>query len=348
MRIPATGDFYRAGRWVRERLGSKALILLYHRVADLKQDPQLLAVTPEHFAEHLEILRGYGRPMPLQGLIAALRNGRLPRRAVVVTFDDGYADNLSCAKPLLERYGTPATAFVTAGYIGSTREFWWDELERLILEPGRLPEVLRMGIRGSVYQWALGEASDYSEESYRQHRRWNVEQKNDPCPRQHLYRSLCSLLRALSDGERRSALDELLAWAGAECVSRPAHRTLSADEVVRLADGNLVEIGAHAVTHPVLSGLPAELQRTEIGQSKARLEEILGGEVSGFAYPFGTRSDYTQETVEMVREAGFMSACSNFPGVVRNGVNPYELPRYLVRNWPGEQFAQRLGEWLRN
>jgi len=141
-------------------------------------------------------------------------------------------------------------------------------------------------------------------------------------------------------------LDELLAWAGAESVSRPTHRTLSPDEVVCLADGNLVEIGAHAVTHPVLSGMPAGLQRTEIRQSKTWLEEILGRGVSSFAYPFGTRSSYTQETVGMVREAGFMSACSNFRGLVQNGVNPYELPRYLVRNWPGEDFAHRLREWL--
>ena len=348
MRIPGTGKLYRVGRRIKARFGSQVLILLYHRVADMKLDPQLLAVTPEHFSEHLEILRKYSRPMSLQGLIVALRNGCIPRRAVVVTFDDGYADNLHSAKPLLERFDIPATAFVTAGHIGSKREFWWDELERLILEPGRLPEGLRININGSVCQWTLGEASDYSEESYRQHRRWNVEQKHDPCPRHGLYRLLCPLLLPLSDGERRYVLDELLAWAGAEFVSRPTHRTLSPDEVVRLADGNLVEIGSHTVTHPVLSGMPAGLQRTEIRQSKARLEEILGRGVSSFAYPFGTRADYTKETVGIVRESGFMSACSNFRGLVQNGVNPYELPRYLVRNWPGEQFAHRLREWLRN
>jgi len=348
MRIPRTGDLYRVRRWIKKRLEPKGLILLYHRVADLKPDPQLLAVSPEHFAEHLEILRRYSRPMSLQRLIVALRNGCLPRRAVVVTFDDGYADNLYLAKPLLERYDIPATAFVTTGYIGSKREFWWDELECLLLEPGRLPEVLRVNINGNVSQWVLGEASDYSEECYHRHCCWNVEQGNDPCPRQRLYRSLCPLLLPLSDGERRSVLDELQVWAGTEFVSRPTHRTLSAEEVVHLAEGNLVEIGAHAVTHPVLSGMPADLQRTEIRQSKAWLEEILGRGVSSFAYPFGRRSDYTKETVGMVREAGFMSACSNFPGFVQNGVNPYELPRYLVRNWPGEQFTDRLRRWLRN
>jgi len=348
MSIPGMRNFYRAGRWIKRRFGSKVLIVLYHRVADLQLDPQLLAVTPEHFAEHLEILRSYSHPMSFQELLVALRNGRLPRRAVVVTFDDGYADNLYYAKPLLERYDIPATAFLTAGYIGSQREFWWDELERLMLEPGRLPETLRVNINGSVCQWALGGAADYSEESYRQHQRWNVKHKDDPSQRQRLYRSLCPLLRPLSEGERRSVLDELLAWAGADSVSRPTHCALSPNEVVRLADGDLVEIGSHTMTHPVLSGMPVGTQQAEIRQSKARLEEILGREVSSFAYPYGSLSDYTQETVGIVHEAGFASACSNFHGLVQTGINLYELPRCLVRNWPGEQFAQLLRAWLPN
>lgn len=120
----------RAGRWLLERRGAVA-ILLYHRVAHLESDPQQLAVTPARFEEHLRVLRDTCTPVELADVPRLLRAARLPRRPVAVSFDDGYRDNLLAAKPLLERHGVPATVFVASGYVGSGREFWWDELDRL-------------------------------------------------------------------------------------------------------------------------------------------------------------------------------------------------------------------------
>src|SRR5262249_41133353 len=152
--------------------------------------------------EQLEVIRRYGFPVRLQQLVGALRDSKVPNRAVVVTFDDGYADNLHQAKPLLERYDIPATVFVTVGQVGSRREFWWDELDRLLLQPGTLPAKLCLSSNGSVYEWGLGEASTYPEEDYRRDRGWHVERQDDPSPRQHLFRSLHDRLRLLPDAER--------------------------------------------------------------------------------------------------------------------------------------------------
>jgi len=150
----------------------------------------------------------------------------LPRRAVVVTFDNGYSDNLYNAKPLLERYDIPATIFVTTGCIGREREFWWDELERLLLQPGTLPETLRLSINGNPCQWELGETAHYSEDDCRHHRSWNVG-KDDPTARQCLYRSLYQRLLPLSEEEREKVLDELGRWAGTEPRARSTHHVLS-------------------------------------------------------------------------------------------------------------------------
>jgi peptidoglycan/xylan/chitin deacetylase (PgdA/CDA1 family) len=333
-------------RWLKNRVSPGSLILLYHRVVELPSDPQLLCVTPKHFAEHLEILRKQCRPIRLQQLAEASRNGNLPHLTVAVTFDDGYADNLYNAKPTLERYDMPATVFVTTGKMGNEREFWWDELERLLLQPATLPETLRLSINGSTHQWDLGKVPYDCEEEYQSYRRWNVLKQDDPTPRQRLYRSLCQLLRPLLECERGKVLDELLAWTGAESVGRPTHRTLSYDEVTCLGKEGLIDIGSHTVTHPVLSALSTAAQRTEIQRSKARLEEILGRPLTSFAYPYGTQSDYTAETTFMVRDAGFTCACSNFPAIIVGGTDRFQLPRLIVRDWDGEAFAHRLGEWL--
>ena len=74
------------------------MILLYHRVIELPPNPYLLAVSPNHFAEHLAVLRKYAQPISLRELVNGLRRGRLLRGAVVIKFDDGYFHNLIYAK----------------------------------------------------------------------------------------------------------------------------------------------------------------------------------------------------------------------------------------------------------
>ncbi|MGH7792840.1 MAG: polysaccharide deacetylase family protein, partial [Thermodesulfobacteriota bacterium] len=164
MNKPGIGRMQRAIEWFSYRFTVKGLILMYHSINEWSSDPWSLSVTPSHFAEHLEVLQKYGRPMQLQQFIRKHRFGITPRNVVVVTLDDGYADNLINAKPLLEHYNIPATVFLTTGYIGSQREFWWDELDRLFLQPGKLPEVLCLKINGSSYEWKLDNGGYYSEE----------------------------------------------------------------------------------------------------------------------------------------------------------------------------------------
>ncbi len=335
MRLPGQATLQRITDRVRARLAGGALILLYHHVADLPTDPERLGVSPRHFAEHLEVVRRQGRPVRLQELVR--RGGPPPPRAVAVTFDDGYRDNLLAARPLLERHDVPATVFVTAGYLGRGREFWSDELERALLGPGPLPATLDLLIDGRRHRWTLGEAAGggAGPETARSG------------PRHRLYRSLHRLLRPLPDEAREPMMDALLAWAGAAPEVRESRRMLDEGEVARLAEGGLVEVGAHTLTHPVLAAVGAGRQEAEIRGSKARLEAILGRPVTSFAYPYGYRTDYTGRTVGLVKRAAFACACAAFPGLVWAATDPFQLPRLAVPDGDGEALARQLHRWWR-
>ena len=323
------------------------IILLYHRVADVTQDPFELCVTPGNFSEHMDVLRAIGNPISLSQLNACLRDHKLPRRGILVTFDDGYSDNLYNAKPILDRYEVPATVFVAGAYVGFRGEFWWDELEKLLLRPGALPEYLEFKSNGTPFKFKLGEsAMFYSDEQHLQHRSWNFREKTLPSERHALYLNLYNVLRPLPTAERGEALEVIRGWSGCTSGPREAYRPMTAGEVQRLRDGKLIEVGAHTNSHPVLSQLPLDTQREEISGSKSLLEDILDQPVTSFAYPYGGDADYTAETVGAVREAGFESAFSTTAGLVGKQSEPFRLPRYGVRNWNGDAFARRIRRLL--
>jgi peptidoglycan/xylan/chitin deacetylase (PgdA/CDA1 family) len=332
-------------RWVQSRTKPGPLVLAYHRVTDLPFDPHLLAVTPERFREHLQVLNGHARPLSLNEVATSLRRGEAPDRGVVLTFDDGYADNLHEAKPLLEKFNTPATVFVATGYFERPQEFWWDELEGLLLHPGKLPGQLVLQVGGERKTWQLNNTQVYTQEDYNRLRGWNVRLHSDPTPRHRLYRDLHERFRNLSAAEQSIALDGIRHWSGKPGKVRDTHARCNPKEVVELAQGSLVEVGAHTVTHPALSTLPREAQQVEIQRSKDDLEELLGQPVRSFSYPFGTPNDYARTSVELVKTAGFTTACINSPGLVRKQTDPYCLPRVIVRNWTGEQFLRLLKLW---
>jgi peptidoglycan/xylan/chitin deacetylase (PgdA/CDA1 family) len=315
MRVPGRHRISEAIINVRKRFSRSATILLYHRVTELAADPQLLSVAPSRFAEQLEVLRRDASPLPLSELTSIMRDGRqLPRRAVAVTFDDGYADNYLEAKPLLERYDIPATVFVTSGQVGSPQEFWWDDLERLLLT----------GPDGA------------------NHAGWHIERPDDPTSQHERYRRLSEELRNAVDTVRQATLHRLAEQTGKGFQGRASHRAMTESEVLDLARSGLIEVGAHTVTHPVLSRADPLTQRNQIAGSKSDLERILGKPVSSFAYPYGGRQHYTRETVEIVRSLGFSRACSNFPGPVWRRTDTFQLPRMLIRNWGGDEFRRRL------
>lgn len=315
--------------------GRGACILLYHRVTKLERDPQWLAVAPENFEQHLAIIAQESEPMSLPEFFAAKKNGRIPKRALVVTFDDGYRDNLREAMPLLEGAKVPATFFIAAGQVGSEREFWWDELERLVLS-AETPPQLELSLDGKTHRW------DFSAVSCRDEAGWSLWKESDPSARHAAYRELCGLLRPLPPAEIQRALDFLAQWRGVSRSGRVTHLAMSAEELRELAGSPIAEIGAHTVSHPMLAAQPVAEQEREIRQSGKMIEGMIGRAPKAFCYPFGTRADFSAETQKAAREAGFDLACANFPKLARRGADDFALPRFLVQDWSAPEFKARL------
>jgi peptidoglycan/xylan/chitin deacetylase (PgdA/CDA1 family) len=261
---------------------------------------------------------------------------------VVITFDDGYVENLYQAKPLLERYGVPATFFLTSGYIGQRREFWWDDLERLILQPSRLPRDLRIMVNGHVYRWDLGKSAIWNADMAQADSGWDVTCPEVPTARHEAYRALHRLLKPLDSKKRSSVLEGLAKTTAIALEGRSTHRALTSEEGQQLSQDELVEIGAHTVTHPQLSALPVEDQSCEIRESRRSLENLTSRPIMSFSYPFGSPGDFDSVTADLIRETGFQQACAAVPGVVTHKSDPFQLPRFIVRNWDGDQFGQRI------
>ena len=300
-----------------DRFRERRLVLLYHRIARIDPDPWSLCVTPEHFAEHLDVLRAWRR-VPLDQLgCSGWRMGG-GRCSVSITFDDGYADNLHEAARLLMRSDTPATFFLATGYIGGTREFWWDELERLVYQPtgARIPCSASAGAIKLLY---------------------------DPnAPKRSTYFELYERLQPLDHHLRRCILDQLLEWNGLTAQGRKSHRSLTPDEVMRLRSEGPFEIGAHTMTHPLLAAQALGSQYEELRASKAWVENLLGEPVASFSYPYGGSGHYGPETVRAVADSGFARACTTSAHPVNRNDGPYQLPRFNVTDMDGEQFERFL------
>jgi peptidoglycan/xylan/chitin deacetylase (PgdA/CDA1 family) len=155
------------------------------------------------------------------------------------------------------------------------------------------------------------------------------------------YYKLYDVLQPLADTERRRILGDLAS-------PRESHRALTMDELSELAGMALVDIGAHTVTHPRLAAQSPREQLAEMRESKRFLESALGRTIDNFSYPFGGTGHYSTESVEMVREAGFSTACTTTAGVVEQSSNRLELPRVVIEDMDGDRFEHLLNCYLTN
>jgi peptidoglycan/xylan/chitin deacetylase (PgdA/CDA1 family) len=301
---------------------------MYHRIAKADYDPWGMAVSPDHFDEQLAALKRERDVMPLAEFGTLLAAGKLPKRAVAITFDDGYACNARVAAPILHAYNLPATFFLTTGAVGGEREFWWDELAMLLVET-YVPVTTLITVGRKQYKIDFAAPLVPAEILKAWH--WTL-------PSQHVrlqsYMDVWKEMRALSHTAQRAALDSMWQACFGRPILRDEYRPLTASEV-KTFEVDLFHIAPHSVTHPALSGFAEEAQRLEIVSSLEACAKLSERAVAIFSYPYGDNSRITRR---IVREAGFSVACSTKQRVVGVSCDPFAIPRLQAPDMPSLVF----------
>jgi peptidoglycan/xylan/chitin deacetylase (PgdA/CDA1 family) len=285
----------------RALTGLGARVLMYHRFGT--RDARRL--DPDAFALHLEYLVRHFRPCSLGTLADALRDGRRPPRgAVAVTIDDGYEDFVEHAYPLLQRFEVPATVFVTTRFLD--RDFWlWFDASHYLLHAARASRIdlTLAGVRVTL---------DLSSAAARQ-AAWST--FGDHCLR-------------LSPAGQGAALTSLQQAVDVPLPSRPTscYRAMSWDQA-RSLDPQLVDVGSHTCTHPVLSRCSDDEIDWEVRGAREIIAQKLGRAPDAFCYPNGQPEDYDARCLRAVEHSGYRCATVAHGTTVHAGANPYAIER---------------------
>lgn len=320
-------------------LSCDVIILMYHRIASPAIDPWQLAVSAENFEQHLKLLQSKNIVRPLTQVIDQLKTKKITK-SIAITFDDGYADNYHVAKPLLEKYELPATFFITSKNIGSTNEFWWDELAKIILQTQELPRTLSLNINGHPFSYDLTGETSLTGELLNRHK--NYISYHPETLRSGLYYKLWEYFSPLPDREQIKIIDQVRKWAGVAEDPRPDYCCLSSEQVKELSTGRFFNVGGHTVSHPALSFYNKNIQHKEILENKIHLEQITGKKINLFAYPSGK---YNELTIDVLKQLGFEAAFTTNAKTVKKHSDPFTLGRFQVNNCSGDQLRQLLFKW---
>ena len=288
-------------------------ILIFHRV--LEQADALAPSVPSaaEFEARMRWIAGWFNVLPLDQAVDRLFQGAIPTRALAITFDDGYADNLAIAAPILHRLGLTATFFITTGYLGDG--CMWND---------RVIEAVRACRQDRLDLSALGLKA------------YPLATLSERCA---AIDSILTDIKHLEQARRQALADQIVAAAG----GHPLPALMMNHDQVRALHALGMQVGGHTVTHPILTRLTPDAAFEEMRRGKQELEQIVGAPVPLFAYPNGVpRQDYGAEHARMVSGCGFSAAVSTARGAANARSDRYQLPRFTPWDRSRLRYGARL------
>ncbi|TWF78964.1 polysaccharide deacetylase [Pseudonocardia hierapolitana] len=301
---------------MQQREGGRLVVFGWHNVEPTWYFAPRRGSGPHGLTQQLRLLRTFANVLPLESALADLTAGRpLPPRAVALTFDDGYRDNLTVAGPILRDLGLPATCFLVPGLLSRTTRAWWEELAHAV---------------------ANATANEIVWKQQKYPLRTTAERRA----------TLSPLAQALKDRDRTSreaAVDEVVELLAPRRRYHVDETFMDWDEAARLRD--YMTIGSHSLHHAILAQEDDDAQTADLCSARAQLQDGLGVEAPVLAYPNGSASDYGTGTFEAAHRAGHSHAVTTRPGVNRATTPRYEVRRIMMNP---ERGAVELTKILRD
>ncbi len=300
-------------------------VLNYHRI-DNADSPDFdlfkpnVSATPESFARQMDYARAHYNVITCEQLARSLQEGvALPPRPAIITFDDGYYDNLLNAAPVLQARNLPAIIFLTAGFIGTKQPFYWDIVAYCFHHTRR----------------------DYADLPLLGECRWA-----DAASREKVMLAWVEALKKIPETQKRALIQGIGKILDVSIPDDKFSNLYLNWEQVRQMSQSGIEFGSHTVSHPILTRIPAEQIHRELSESKRRVEEEIQKPVYSLAYPNGQEADFSGEVMNIARETGYRLAFTLLPGPTRYRtvkMSPLEIRRvYIGRNHTFPRFVAAL------
>jgi peptidoglycan/xylan/chitin deacetylase (PgdA/CDA1 family) len=320
--LKRTSKFTGLLRISNELTAHKLSIMLYHGFCDSKnkgeRTPNSKFMPISEFEQHLKVYLKYGTPISLKDLLC---KERLPPSPIVVTIDDGYANNYDLGFPVLKKYNFPATLFLTTGFIDRSLFLWTDWLEFIAVNAPNVET--KIELNKEVISFNLGE----------------------PQVRNNAVKQLKSILKNMPINKIKSFLYELqeMSKVKYDWERIPENlQPLTWKQIREMKKSGLISFGGHTVSHVILSRCNKEEQNFEILESKARIEKELNEECLILAYPNGKENDFTGETIRLAQEANYRIAVTTNSGYE----NSNEYDSYKLKRWGTDLFNKEDLEFL--
>lgn len=301
---------------MRSLVADDVRILAYHRVLETIDAPgfsfdiELVSASAEAFRQQMLLVRRRYHPMRFDELLDCLDRGRrVPPRAILVSFDDGYDDNHRVAFPILRELGMSGMFFVSTGHITSRHPFDYDWLVHMLCHAGS----------GHISVPSLGPGFVLPV---------------DLDGRRVVARELLTRIKSLDGAAQVVALADLERELGLPRPDRHADcLPMAWPQLVEMVRGGM-EVGSHGVRHRMLAKLPEAELRDELQGSKDVLERELGVAVQVLSYPVGGSDSYDQRVIDAARAAGYRMACTYQSGMA--SADP--SARYRMARLPIERY----------